>query len=296
VWRIDGGYDDRELYELLSDCVCRTPNGPDDDRVVIADSKALYKSNDELQLLERGVVTALRACGQSTLAWRDIWNTVAGMTSEQVTSIPWHFDYDERLPLSCETNNIDETVSRFCAGLAKVGMQLVSVRSCAMFPAEFNELVDSCGNKANVLSMRTLELVRYALDGRPAEPAFVFCDKHGGRNNYVPVLQTLFPDYLVEVRRESRAESIYRWGPKRKRVEFRFVMNGENFLPTALASMVSKYLRELAMRAFNAFWLNHVPGIRRTAGYPADSRRFKQDIAVKQQELGINDHHLWRCR
>lgn len=296
VWRIDGEFDDRELYELLADCVCRAPNGPDDDRVVIADSKSLYKSKDEIGLLEHGVVAALRACGQSTAAWRDIWNVVAGMTSEQLTSIPWHFDYDEPLPLSCEQAKIEATVVRLLAGMAKAGIELVSIRSCAMFPAEFNELVGNCGNKATVLSMRTLELVRQALEDRRAEPAFVFCDKHGGRNHYVPVLQTLFPDYLVEVRRESRAESVYRWGPKRNRVECRFVMNGETFLPTALASMVSKYLRELAMRAFNAFWLNHIPGIRRTAGYPADSHRFKQDIASKQQELGINDHHLWRCK
>ena len=296
VWRIDGELGERELYDLLGHCVCRAPDGPDDERVVIADSKSLYKSNEAMQGLERGVATALRACGRAPNAWRDIWSAVAGMDAQQLTSIPWHDGYDEQLPLSCERDKIDQTATQFCNGLAKAGIELVSIRSCAVFPAEFNDLVDSCGNKASLLSLRTLELVRQELAERGAEPTMVFCDKHGGRNNYVSVLQTLFPDYLVEVRRESRAESIYRWGPKKKRVEFRFMVNGETFLPTALASMVSKYLRELAMRAFNAFWLFHVPGIQRTAGYPADSRRFKKQIAVKQQELGIGDHHLWRCR
>jgi hypothetical protein len=71
---------------------------------------------------------------------------------------------------------------------------------------------------------------------------------------------------------------------------------GERALPTALASMVSKYLRELSMHAFNAYWRRHLPDLRPTAGYPGDSRRFKTEIAGVQQELGIEDHLLWRER
>ena len=68
------------------------------------------------------------------------------------------------------------------------------------------------------------------------------------------------------------------------------------FLPTALASMTAKYLRELSMRAFNEFWCAHVPDLRPTAGYPSDSRRFRQAIADKQRELRIDDHAIWRNR
>lgn len=296
VWRVDGGLRERELYKMLDDCVCRCPAGADDERLVIADSKSVYKRDDELLSLERGVATALRACGESLAAWRDIWRVVAGIDDVQLTSVPWHDGYDERLPVSCEPERIEECAARFRSGMEKAGLHLVAIRSAAVFPAEFNDLVDSCGNKASVLSNRTLELVRDLLKDRRDEPALVLCDKHGGRNHYVPLLQTLFPDYLVEVRKESREQSIYRWGPKKERIEFRFVTKGEEFLPAALASMVSKYLRELAMRAFNAFWMNHVPGLQRTAGYPVDSRRFKKEIELKQQELGIGDRVMWRFR
>ena len=68
------------------------------------------------------------------------------------------------------------------------------------------------------------------------------------------------------------------------------------FLPVALASMTSKYLREAAMRPFNEFWCARVPGLKPTAGYPVDSRRFKQQIAAVQQELAIDDQILWRSR
>ena len=47
--------------------------------------------------------------------------------------------------------------------------------------------------------------------------------------------------------------------------------------------MASKYLRELAMRAFNDFWCTRVPGLAPTAGYPRDARRFKTAIEPLQR-------------
>jgi ribonuclease HII len=79
-------------------------------------------------------------------------------------------------------------------------------------------------------------------------------------------------------------------------VEIRFCAGGEAYLPVALASMISKYLRELAMQAFNQFWIRHLPELRPTAGYPGDSQRFKRDIASVQASLGIDDRMLWRDR
>jgi hypothetical protein len=60
--------------------------------------------------------------------------------------------------------------------------------------------------------------------------------------------------------------------------------------------MTAKYLRELAMRPFNAFWQQHVPGLRPTAGYPTDAKRFQGDIRTAQRKLGIEDRDLWRER
>ena len=75
-----------------------------------------------------------------------------------------------------------------------------------------------------------------------------------------------------------------------------FKAGGESFLPAALASMTSKYLREMAMRALNHFWCAQVDGLRPTAGYPLDARRFKAEIADAQRGLDVADHVLWRCR
>ena len=129
-----------------------------------------------------------------------------------------------------------------------------------------------------------------------AVPAFVVCDKHGGRNFYAGLLQHHFSEHWIEPVHESRAESRYEWGPAEARTRVAFRMNGERFLPTALASMTAKYLRELSMRAFNQFWAAHVADLRPTAGYPRDAYRFREAIAAAQRKLGIEDRVIWRCR
>ncbi|HEV3341701.1 MAG TPA: hypothetical protein VG125_15145, partial [Pirellulales bacterium] len=102
--------------------------------------------------------------------------------------------------------------------------------------------------------------------------------------------------YLVEVYGEGRNESVYRWGPEDRRTEVVFRVNAERYLPCAVASMTSKYLRELSMLAFNQYWAGHLPDLRPTAGYPVDAGRFKAEIAAMQATLGIDDRILWRNR
>ena len=94
-----------------------------------------------------------------------------------------------------------------------------------------------------------------------------------------------FPEWFIEIRGEGRQRSSYRFGPADRRVEFCFRVGAESCLPAALASMASKYLRELAMRAFNDFWRRHVPDLQPTAGYPQDAKRFRADIAEAMQAL-----------
>ena len=67
-------------------------------------------------------------------------------------------------------------------------------------------------------------------------------------------------------------------------------------LPVAAASMLSKYLREMLMRRFNAFWKIHVPDLTPTAGYYNDGLRFLRDIQAKRSEMQIVDDFLVRSR
>jgi hypothetical protein len=107
-------------------------------------------------------------------------------------------------------------------------------------------------------------------------------------------VQRQFADDLVQICHESPSESIYVWGSAADRVEIRFRVQGEEYLPVAVASMASKYLRETAMLAFNRFWCAQVPELRPTAGYPLDARRFKNQIEPAQRAMGLDDRMVWR--
>ena len=76
----------------------------------------------------------------------------------------------------------------------------------------------------------------------------------------------------------------------------RFTAKVDAFVPSAVASIAAKYLRELAMQAFNTYWCERLPDLKPTAGYPADARRFKREIAQLQAAEAISDRSLWRNR
>ena len=283
-----------DLYKHLMRVVSRKPD--DARRLPIADSKVLYSPGVGLCRLETSVFATLLALRHSIQTWREVWSILAPELDRTIFALPWHCTYDEPLPVACPREEAELRARKLGAGLAAANTELLRVEADAIFPCEFNRLVEEQGSKGAVLSIRTLELARRAVQSTDDPLTIVHCDKHGGRNTYMPLLQPLFPDYLVEVVRESRDLSVYRWGPPQRRVEFRFSVRGESFLPTALASMFAKYLRELGMRAFNAFWQAHHADLRPTAGYAVDARRFYADIADKQRELAIASHLMWRTR
>jgi ribonuclease HII len=262
----------------------------------IADSKALYNSSVGLGPLERSVLTCLGLLGLTSCAWQELWQFLEPARDAQLDVLPWHVDSHTPLPLVADGAEISQLLPALELALRKAKVRLASISCRTAFPAEFNELTMRYGNKAEALSQTTLALVANVLASLPPAPTRIVCDKHGGRNRYGPLLQQLYPDVLIEVCGESRAVSTYRWGDKTARREVQFMAGGEAAMPTALASMVSKYLRELAMHAFNTYWLRHLPELKPTAGYPGDSRRFKLQIAQMQQSLGIEDRLLWRDR
>lgn len=296
MWRVpDGksrGGDD--LYDRLSGVIAATTG--QGAKLLVADSKQLYQSGDGLDALERGLFPLLSLDEPWPSTWRDVWRRLAPQGPWPWESSDDAIDFDCATPRDFPANDIATLAEDARDGLKAAGVELLAVRASPVFPAEFNDLVEQYGSKGELLSRRTLTLVRDLLGESPGEPVRICCDKHGGRNRYSPLLQQLWPDPLIEVRDESRETSRYAWGARGSRVEIEFRAKGERFLPTALASMAAKYLRELAMEAINAFWQARQPDLKPTAGYPVDARRFYQETAATRTELGLSDRRLWRMK
>jgi hypothetical protein len=265
-------------------------------RISMADSKKLYSSDQGLRHLERGLWPALGLLGRHPRTWRDVWRDLAPDALDSMQAVPWYVDYDGSAPSACDAAEIEPLTGLLRTGMAAAGVRLLAVRSRAIFAHQFNDLIERHGSKGAALSHETLALAAAMIGPLPAAPISLICDKHGGRNCYMALLTEHFPECLVEVCGEGRQRSLYRFGPPDRRVKARFCAKAESYLPVALASMASKYLRELAMQAFNEFWRRRVPDLRPTAGYPLDAKRFRADVAAKQRELQIDDRMLWRER
>lgn len=311
LWHVPGDPCEVDLYKLLRKAVAATPakasaakrksaaGGATTARavkkVVWADSKALYKPGEGLGPLETGLLAALGLCTPRPATWHEAWQALDPRSAALLDRHPWHLNYSCRLPIHADEAQIDGLVAPLQNVMRQTGVRLLAIRSRAVFPEDWNQLLEEHGNKSTVLSVLTLQLLAETL-AELDEPVAVICDKHGGRNTYRPLLQQHVAEHLVEVYAEGQDRSTYRWGPSERRTQVDFCTKAERYLPTAVASMASKYLRELAMLAFNDFWRRNVPGLKPTAGYPLDAHRFKADIRAAQAGLAIDDRVLWRNR
>jgi len=298
VWEVPADCSDDRLYKLLKKVVCNSADRAGKKRVAWADSKALYSPAVGLGVLERGVLAALALCAATPADWRTLWQALDPHLAGNLDALPWHIGFNSPLPLAAALEDLESLVPAVDAGMERAGVRLLAMYSRAVFPEQFNHLAESHGNKAEVLSRLTLELIAAAMARLPMntgrQPVRIICDRHGGRCRYRPLVQRQFADELVQVCHESPSESAYAWGEGVNRVEIRFRVQGEEYLPVAVASMASKYLREAAMLAFNRFWCARVPELRPTAGYPLDARRFKSEIEPAQRALGLDDRVVWR--
>ncbi|MDD4269153.1 MAG: hypothetical protein PHO07_08970 [Pirellulales bacterium] len=294
VWQMPGGIGVEDLFDRLAAAVAPTAAEAGAGRIAIADSKKLYQPGGSLRHLERGVLAGLASLGHSPASWRGLLEALDPAGGAGTAEIPWYAGYDQPIPV-CGENDTGTRGQRFLDTCRAVGVRLCAIRSRVVEPHAFNARLARCGNKSTLLSEVTLGLAAELTGGLPG-PLSIICDKHGGRNRYADMLAQHFPEAFIEIHGESRHRSAYRFGPAERRIDAAFLSNAERCLPVALASMASKYLRELAMRAFNGYWAEHVSDLRPTAGYPQDARRFKKEIAAAQERLGISDAMLWRAR
>ena len=189
----------------------------------IADSKTLYHGGGSLGPLEFGVWLAFLSTDRTGISLEmdsndPCWQN--GFFNKSITDLDWR---------------ADELAETFRTTFESFGVQLLRNRCLILGAAAFNQRLDACGSKGTLLSEATLEIVRDVFADVPEHQrnGVVLCDKHGGRNRYLNLLNRFFPDEFFCVVEESRSLSVYR----SKEIEFRFQSKGESQLPVALASM-----------------------------------------------------------
>jgi ribonuclease HII len=284
------------LWEALKESVSPTRSARKS-RIPILDSKKLFSRSDGLAKLERSVLAVMTA-------WRGMPPTLRGLVGllcpellAKLPEYPWYRDADPKLPRAADAGGV-----RLAASLLRRDLDGHSIR-CAGFWSEvlperhYNRLVDSTQNKAVVLSGLTLRLMQRVADAYPDQELRFAVDKQGAREVYGPLLLRAFEDRRLKVLDETPEHSAYELSGGRAAWRVSFSQSGESrHLLVALASLMSKYLREALMECFNAFWSSHVPELKPTAGYYEDGLRFLKDIQPHLRRLGIEKEWLVRQR
>jgi hypothetical protein len=276
------------------------------DRLHIADSKEVYSPAIGLGALERSVLATFGIASEVPRALNELLDglmgpdsaaddgdeTVGGQCGGRARDL-WHSDdVDLPLPVSEQGHLAASAAEKWRTICEATGVRLRAIQSDVVSPRRWNRENRRTENKATSLSRLHLQLLRRVWNPDDAGPTVVIADKHGGRNYYGDLLVDCLDGRMVVCRGESRGSSVYRIGP----TEIRFEAKAERHFPVAVASMVSKYVRELTMELFNRFWRTHLPELKPTHGYPSDSHRFRRDVAEVQARLAITDDVLWRER
>lgn len=270
-------------WDLLRGAVSRSPRD-DGGRLVVADSKQVFTRNPRGERrLECTALAFHRASGRpGTTGAEFIAGAPAGIGpgAEVLARHPWYGELPETLPHRTPAGVIDELGGGLARALDATGAAVLEAFALPVPAGQLNDSFAATSNKGATLWSFNSRAILYLFETHGAEGLDLVVDRLGGRSRYGRQLSSLIPFSTVDVVSESRDVSEYRVrDASNRRMRIRFAQKGDDrFLPVALASCLAKYARELAMGAFNAYFAARCPGLRPTAGYVTDARRWLAEV------------------
>ncbi|MFH1300964.1 MAG: hypothetical protein ABIK07_07855 [Planctomycetota bacterium] len=294
LWKVPGDPRDFDFWEALQSVVSQKKPSRNSSKLHVADSKQVHSSSAGLAPLERSIMPFLQLLsGESSLvSLGELWRLLIASPAhfDEIQKQPWNGNDGFSIPTVVDPEVVQQSRLNLQQAFAAAGIELQAVCSEIVLPERFNHLCREYGSKGVLLTRLCMQLLTRVWDRESTEPALIIGDKHGGRNRYDEYLDEILDGEMIFRVEESTAKSVYRIG----NTEVRFQTKAEDHFPVAVSSMVCKYTREVMMELFNQYWLQHVPDLKPTKGYPVDARRFKNEIATAQERLEITDQVLWR--
>ena len=265
-------------------------------RLLVADSKKAYSKSIGIKHLERTVLTALQCLGKEPTTLTELAELLCPTCLERWSDYPWYEDVgSHRLSADGADRAIASAV--LADDLTSNAMELLALESCCLDVAYYNRMVAAVKNKANVLFTATSRLIKTAYDNFGGDDLHIVVDRQGGRVHYRKVLQRMFGEMELKILRESPATSSYELRANGKAMRLHFVVGADGrFLPVSLASMTSKYLRELLIQNINRYFNGFGADLKPTAGYWKDGLRFIEDIKTNLPDVRFDSEQLIRCR
>lgn len=285
----------------LAACFCKKPASRKDTRVRVDDSKRVKTGKQGLAHLERTALTMHYAkTGRLPETLGEFLDGGLGDLCGELSRYAWYQDLDQ-VPLPRWNNRgaLELTAHLALQEMRKASVQCLAYEFHAVSVGRFNASIQRHDNKSVTLFESSLPplvslveiAARHAHESSQDYSLHVVLDRQGGRSRYRPLLAKAFPGTSILSLREGSSLSEYRLGEHTK---LTFVEKGEDrSFPTAAASCLAKYVRELCMERINHYFRGHLPYLKSTAGYYLDGRRFLKDLgpllAEQKRELLIRN-------
>lgn len=280
----------KELHQHV--CRDRATKG----MIRVADSKKVYQGPHGLERLEHTVLTFWAAWkGALPRSLEDLL-TAFSVDTDRLRACPWYRDLDLRLPLRADAGLLELQAHGLARAMEQQGLEILHMAALPVDVDEFNDLIDETDNKSRA-HFRTYARVISELIELLPDGAHLVADRCGGIAHYLPALRQAFPDAKLHKLEERRLVSSYSVVTDDRSIKVTFAAGGEDrAFPTALASCLAKYLRELMLQLLNRWFCARLPGLRPTAGYYTDGRRFLREIAPVLDAEGFPRRLLVRAR
>jgi ribonuclease HII len=286
---------DTDLWRLLNKSVAGTRKRLAG-RLFIADSKKAYSRSIGIKHLQRTVLACLKSLGHEPATLHQLLSCLCPDCLPRLSNYPW-YSQTETYPLNVDRADIAIASTVFEDDMTSNNIKLLHLKSCCLDVAYYNKMVRSVRNKASVLFTATSVLIKHAFENFAAGELQIIVDRQGGRVHYRKILQRMFDDMHLTILAQSPACSSYELRTGSRKMRLHFVVGADSrFLPTSLASMASKYIRELLVDNINRYFAAHCASLKPTAGYWKDGLRFVSDIKKNLPHLQYNADLLIRSK
>ncbi len=274
-----------DLWEVLSSVTAKARKEAKG-RIVVADSKKLKLPSSSVRHhplvhLERGVLAMLGTVGEIPKTDLELFEMLGAGVEDRA----WFGGEPIELPVGSDRDLLRIDSNGLRSAMEKVvggGVGLVDLKVHTMGVGEFNETVRTHGTKAATTAQLLFEHLREIKGISGVDHTRIVIDRQSGRTHYMNLLSRVWDD--LQVLEESDRASRYAHG---NALGVLLVSKADDgYFPVSLASMAAKYVRELMMGRFNRYWGGRMTGLKPTAGYVQDARRWLVDA---EDVLGDGD-------
>lgn len=306
-----------QLWQRLSKAVGKNLSGRKG-RIVVNDSKKLTTKASGIKHLELGCLAFAHLVSQggnieqesssklieeasgfsgNTL---DSWLDFLGESCHHdLSNLPWYAPSAQRpwqeIPSAISAGELTVARAMLRRTCRRIGVQVMDMGGAVVLEDQFNQMVVKSRSKASTsFTFVAGHILKIWQEFGHLGPTVVV-DRQGGRTHYLRLIKDIFPEAELKILNETDHLSAYRIIEKQRSMTLHFQVAADGaHLPTALASMVSKYTRELLMSRFKSYFADLFPDIKPTAGYGQDAKRFWEQVHPRLSRHSIKPDQLRR--